>query len=699
MNNKSNLDTLLVKRILRKTKSVLGIKPNAGVIIKSSKWIKDMSCSYESQAKRNLKVSIESDVEEKISYPNMSRAIECAINNLAENENNRFQNMIVIQNPYQYSPLCALALFKTKKPYSVRVTVRGKTSDGDISYKISETINHRVPIMGLYAAYENTIDIELLEKRDRTVKKKTFKMYVPPLEGKNSKIQVTKEFSKADYIYNLTLVYGGGDDGIYPYAFDKNGDIRFCFSLAPKTYGFQPISNGKFLFLNKKVVRLTCTNPTATQLYVVDQMGRFHKLYNVEKGTHHDFSEMKNGNFVVGSNSIEGATFEDAVIEIDRKTGKVLNEIKIKDYIDSRFVDTADWAHLNSIECDKEEKTVIVCLRNLHSVVKINYEKKELVWILGNPVFWENSNVSDKVLLPQGENMEWFFQAHASYFIDADLDNNPDTRHLIIYDNHRDKRRPVDYFDGVRSSYVRIYTINEKERTVSLLKSFPCKQSIIRSNAIFDIKSRKLMAMSGKVKNKNGKYTGQIVEFDYDTGEVLNLFSVNYGYYRAYEFKFAIEDMAKSLKVDINYVFGKIYEMHSCEQLDVSTAKSLPEPILDEKDHTEEERSKRLREIVAKNPDFYIDPEQDMARIKLEVVEDMLYVYLIDHLLEKIYFVGTNHTYFRDFTDTKQERPYFARFDNIDSIALNDLVEDTYEIYYKHSIGLYKSGHKIKISR
>ncbi|MFQ9516085.1 MAG: aryl-sulfate sulfotransferase [Eubacterium sp.] len=699
MNDKSNQNPLLVRRIFRKTKSVLGIKPNAGVVIKSSKWIRDMSCLYESQAKRDLKISINSDVEEKISYPNISRAIECAINDLVENQNNSFKNMLVIKNPYQFSPLCAMALFKTKKPYGVRITVKGKNSEGDISCKIDATTNHRVPIMGLYADYENIIDIELLGKKDKIVKKKTFKMYVPPLKGKNSKIEVTKEFSKADYIYNLTLVYGGGDDGIYPYAFDKNGDIRFCFSLAPKTYGFQPISNGKFLFLNKKVVRLTCTNPTATQLYVVDQMGRFHKLYNVEKGTHHDFAEMENGNFVVGSNSIEGATFEDAVIEIDRKTGDILNEIKIKDYIDPKFVDTADWAHLNSIECDKDEKTVIVCLRNLHSVLKINYEKKELVWILGNPVFWENSTVSDKVLMPQGENMEWFFQAHASYFIDADLDHNPDTRHLIIYDNHRDKRRPVDYFDGERSSYVRIYTINEKEKTVSLHKSFPCKKSIIRSNAIFDVKSRRLMAMSGKVKANNGKYMGQIVEFDYDTGEVLNLFSVNYGYYRAYEFKFAAQDMARSLKVDGNYVFGKIYEMNSCEQLDVSSAKILPEPILEEQDSTEEERSRRLRELVAKNPDYYVDPEQDMARIKFEIVEDMLYIKLIDHLLERIYFVGTNHTYFRDFSDTKQERSYFARFDNIDSIGLNDLLEDTYEIYFKHSIGLYKSGHKIKIGR
>ena len=82
------------------------------------------------------------------------------------------------------------------------------------------------------------------------------------------------------------------------------------------------------------------------------------------------------------------------------------------------------------------------------------------------------------------------------------------------------------------------------------------------------------------------------------------------------------------------------------------------------------------------------------------IEEETLYVDLLDHQLEKVYFVGDNHTYFRDYTDTKQERPeYFARTGNRDAIPLKDFEEDNYEIYYKHSVGLYKSDYYVNITK
>lgn len=686
-------------KILRKTKKILRKKSNGDVIIKSSKWMKKQSNPYIENMQRELKISVETNAENRVAYSNLSRAVEMALNELAEKETHDFKNILVIKNPYQYSPLCALALFQTKKPYRVKVTVKGKTEDCDVNYIIPANTIHRVPIMGLYADYENTIDIELLNKKGKTKKKKTFKMYVEPLKGKSSTIKVSHEISKADYLYGLTLVYGG-DDGIFPYAFDKNGDIRFAFALSPKTYGFQPISKGRFLFLNKSVTRLTFTNTAATQLFEVDQMGRFHKTFNIEKGAHHEFLELKNGNLVTSSNSIEGETYEDTVIEVDRKTGAVLNEIKIKDYIDPKYVDTPDWAHLNSIEYNTDEKTVMVNLRNLHAVVKINYEKKELLWILGHPIFWENSTVADKVLTPVGDDMKWFFQAHAAYFIDEDLDGNPDTRHMIIYDNHAQKRVPVSYYDNDNKSYVSIYTINEKLGTVSLFKAYPCERSKVRSNGIYAHKAGRVMGMNGKLLNSTISRNSTITEFDYATEQVLNQYAMNYGFYRAYGFQFEIDEMVKRMNMDKNYMLGEVYGLDSCEQTDISQAKSLPEPILEEIDKTEKDRRERLARKARENPDFYVDPEEDMARIKAVVEEDVLYVYSLDHFLERVYLVGDNHTYFRDYTDTKQERPeYFARAGHTDAIPLKDLEEDTYEVYFKHSIGLYKSKYYVKITK
>ena len=689
----------LAKRVLKKAGKIIKVSPNGGVVIKPAKWTKEQAQEYLEKMERNIGVNIETNAENRVSYPNLSRAVECVINKL-QNEKRTFRNILVLKNPYQYSPLCALALFETKRPYRVKVTVRGKTEDCDVSYTIKSACRHRIPIMGLYPGMENTIDLELLDKKEKRVRKKTFKLTIAPLKGKSAEIKITKESSKAEYIYGLTLVYGG-DDGIFPYAFDKNGDIRFAFAMSPKTYGFQPISNGRFLFLNKSVTRLTCTNTAATQLFEVDQMGRFHKIYNVEKGAHHDFAELKNRNFIAGGNCIEGNTFEDTVIEIDRKTGAILNEIRIKDYIDKSYVDSPDWAHLNTVQYDEDEKTVIVCLRNLHSVIKINYEKKELMWILGHPEYWKDSNVSEKVLKPEGEDMQWFFQPHAAYFLTENLSGNPDAKYLMLYDNHTQKRIPVSFFDNDNEkSHVRIYEINEKLHTVHLFKTFSFEKSNIRSNALLEKDAGRVLAMNGKLLKKDAQRKASIVEFDYNSGEVINQWAMNFGFYRAYKFDFAVEKISEPMETDGNYSLGKVYQLEKDSMPDIDSAKNIPEPVLEAEYTNEEDRKNKLSELCKKNPNYPVDAEQDMARIKMVLEEDVLYIYLLDHQLEKIYFVGKNNVYSRDYTATKQERPeYFARAGNIDANPLGKLEADSYEIYFKHKIGLYKSKYYIKISR
>ncbi len=692
------------KRVKRKLKSTYVDYFGEEIVIKQASYTEKLASEYIPLMKKKTDIEIDTDIRFANSYPQYSLAVESAINDLQKSGKYTLHRILVLVNPYKYAPLCALAVFNTKEPCGVKVLVKGKTADCNLEYEAPKCREHRVPIMGLYPDWENTVVLTVTDENSAVKAEREFKLPITALKGNDAQIRVTKEFSKTDYLYDYTLVYGG-DDGVSPYAFDKNGDLRFCFAMSPKTYGFQPISGGKFLFLSKKVTRVTCTNPTSTQLTEVDQMGRFRKIYNIEKGSHHDYAELKNGNLVMGSNAVEGTTFEDSVIELDRKTGDVLKEIYIKDYLDPKFIDSSDWAHLNTLQMNEDEHTLMVCLRNLHSVIKFDYEKKELLWILANPLFWKGTTVEDRVLKPVGDNIEWFYQSHAAYILDEDLDGNPDTKHLIIYDNHTQARRKVDFYDGKPDSYVRIYTLNEKENTVSLFKSYPLQRSSIRSNAVYEAEAGRIMAMSGKhSKGKLSKNTSQakssVVEFDYETGEELNKFAINHGYYRAYKFEFAVDEMSCAMDIDTSYDLGRNYPVIPCDGIDVSSAKELPEPVLEECDATENDRKERLAEEAKKNHDFYIDPEQDMARISMYITDDTLYVSVVDHLLLGIYFVGEKHTYLRDFSDTKQERPeYFIRTVSTDPIPLTDMAEDNYKIYFKHKNGLYNAKHYFSIKR
>lgn len=694
MKYKRDMNSYKIKSIAKKLYVAMGLPQNK-LTVKSAQWMKEQSLKYEKELQRNLEVEIETNIIVKEPYPLQSMAIEKAIEIIVNQKKYKFSNMLVIKNPYQYAPLCAMVVFYTKKERNVRVTVFGKEDSENISYEVKSGCYHTIPIMGLYPGAKNKIKIELFSKKNK-VKSKEFFLTTDKLKGKSSGIKVNSTaYSSKKYAYDLTLIYGG-DDGVFPYAFDRKGDLRFCFSMVPKTYGFKPISKGRYLFLDKTVTRHTDTNPTSVHMYVVDQMGRFLKRYNVEKGAHHDFCELDNGNYAVVSNAFDDNTIEDSVIEIEHNTGKIVNEIWLKDYVDSRFVDSPDWAHINTLEYDNYDKTLMVCLRNLHAVIKLNYEKKQVEWVLGNPEFFKNTSMEDKVLKPVGD-IEWFFQAHSAYFIDEECDENG-YRKLIIYDNHINKRRPVSYYNKSKNSYAKIYQINESKGTVRLYKTFVTDKSIVRSIAICEKEIGRVCVMNGKVQSDDFA-KGTIIEFDYQTGEMLNRYTMNFGFYRAYPFEFCPEYMSQIMERSSDYCFGKMCKIEEVSMPDITIADKVPPVILESIYSSERERTEKLKSLVMSHPE-QIDSEQDMARIKLYVEEDLLCVKMIDHLLDGVYLIGKENAYYKDLSQTSQKRPeYFARVFVGELIPLNGIKDDKYTIYYNLNNKLYRTDNWIQIRK
>src|SRR5699024_1851811 len=59
-------------------------------------------------------------------------------------------------DPYDRSPLTALIIFNTKEDATVSFTVKGKTSDVNISHTLDEERKrHVIPVVGLYPDTEN----------------------------------------------------------------------------------------------------------------------------------------------------------------------------------------------------------------------------------------------------------------------------------------------------------------------------------------------------------------------------------------------------------------------------------------------------------------------------------------------------------------------------------------------------------------
>ena len=76
-----------------------------------------------------------------------------------------FDTMLIVRDPYELTPLSCLLLFCTEQPCLVRYTVQGKSPECNFTYKTGRyETKHRVPVFGLYASFENEVDLELLDK-------------------------------------------------------------------------------------------------------------------------------------------------------------------------------------------------------------------------------------------------------------------------------------------------------------------------------------------------------------------------------------------------------------------------------------------------------------------------------------------------------------------------------------------------------
>ncbi len=70
-------------------------------------------------------------------------------------------NPLVKLNPYEFCPLTAVILFETPVASEATITVLGKDPAGNISHTFPAAKKHILPIYGLYADYENTVEIVL----------------------------------------------------------------------------------------------------------------------------------------------------------------------------------------------------------------------------------------------------------------------------------------------------------------------------------------------------------------------------------------------------------------------------------------------------------------------------------------------------------------------------------------------------------
>ncbi len=649
-------------RTFRRARKKQVFRDNGGTVtVRPTIWVKKGSVEYEGMFRRPQASCLRGNIKKEKMYSMTSQARDWFLELQLRSEKYTFKNMLVVMNPFSEAPLTALVLFTTLTDYAVRATVKGDTPETDFVFDYPPEKRHRIPIIGLYPGRSTDVVIELLDENGEVCDSRTFPLTTDPLPDDLQDVISVKK-ANPDPAFDNILVAGGID--IRPCVFDRAGQIRYYLERKPKGYGIFPLSKGRFLFMEREVSAPSYTNPHSVQMYDMDYLGRVGRTYLVKNGAHHTVEEKTlAGNILTAGNSLEEHS-EDLILEIDRESGSIVHQIKVGDLFDETYQDMMDWAHINSASYNKEQDSMLVSMRNIHSVAKFDWSKNEIKWVMADPRFWEGTPTAEKLLTPIGD-VPWFYQQHAVFEVEPEENDNPDVRYIMVFDNHWHKRRKVKFFDKDTNSYISFYKVNEKDRTVELYKRFPCPKSKIRSNAVFDKETRRLYAMAGDLEPNIEENRGMIIEYDFDTMEVLGEFYVKPGFFRAHPFEVDTVSLSKALVKNTDYVCGDL---------------KRPQP---------------LEEAQAKGLNFEEAPAVREPSISYRRQEDLFYIREIDHAVKKVYFRGLESVWYVEFADTYQTMKIFETLEYSIVMWLDVLPADQYEIYIQLGDELQNTGKKI----
>ena len=165
------------------------------------------------------------------------------------------------------------------------------------------------------------------------------------------------------------------------------------------------------------------------------------------------------------------------------KAGKTLSEEDIRKLNESdHYGDIAgtgpgrNWAHVNSVDYDPDDDSIIISSRHQSAIIKIGRDKK-VKWILASPEGWRGE-LAKKVLTPVDANgnkikcegskceggFDWTWTQHTAFRIDSKSDK--DVIYVSAFDNGDARGAEQPALPEMKYSRAVIYKIDQKKRTV-----------------------------------------------------------------------------------------------------------------------------------------------------------------------------------------------------------------------------------------
>ena len=339
------------------------------------------------------------------------------------------ENPLVLVNPYGISPLTALISFRTKRPSVIGITVQGKDEATTLHHQFqTKTTTHLIPIYGLYEGNNTVILTERNEQGEKSYPLQITTEKIPLETKVNVKTADTTLMKEG-----LTFATPGVivNPGSFAFAFDKNGDIRWVLTdpIMGKMSPLHVLDNGTLILGSEE------HDPKYTvayhSLYEIDLLGKIYHKIQAEDDIQHDIVKLSNGNYLALVNITGKETIADAVVELT-PNNEVIDRFDIDDilglkneriprtfehylYKDNYKREKMDAMHLNSLNYDAEDDSIIMTARFYNFLLKVDRKTKEIKWILADPKnAWLNDKTRAKLLKPKTADFDYIYGAHAA---------------------------------------------------------------------------------------------------------------------------------------------------------------------------------------------------------------------------------------------------------------------------------------------
>lgn len=431
-----------------------------------------------------------------------------ALLELVQEKNYTLDEPLAILNPFGTGSNGLYLYFTTTKGCQVEYTVH--VEDDSIA-DYTALANNRGEqgystvqeflLIGLVPGMENQVTLRTINRQGKETGTLTFTVEAPEtVSGYQTQLDVTQGESTVQQTDGLFYAMGFGDYYGYTFFFDNDGVMRYEMLL-------EGYHSDRFLWDGNELITCVGSNKIAR----LSRLGQVLQVYDLGSyELHHDINWGPNGTILALATDTEGETVEDQVLQIDLDTGEVSLAVDFTQVLNSYFQTTHvigmtdtffwsegewDWLHLNSIQYVEEDNAILVSSRETSTIIKASLEEEpQILWMIGDPAFWEGTEFSQYSLEPEGDFLLQYGQHDVELVEDESLPEGQ--YYLRFYDNNywgnstRDNYEP-DLSDQVGlsmtdeegvNSYVYFYLVDETAGTFTLADSFEVPYSSLVSN-------------------------------------------------------------------------------------------------------------------------------------------------------------------------------------------------------------------------